>query len=68
VIAPGQSGMHADGRATYGHSLIVDPWGKILAEVEEGNGIATAEIEPQRVATLRRDFPALQNRRLAHIS
>jgi len=68
VIAPGQSGKHADGRATYGHSLIVDPWGKILAEVEEGNGIATAEIEPQRVATLRRDFPALQNRRLAHIS
>ena len=68
VIAPGQSGMHPDGRATYGHSLIVDPWGRILAEVEEGNGIAIAEIEPGRVATLRRDFPALNNRRLAQAS
>jgi nitrilase len=68
VIAPGQSGMHPDGRATYGHSLIVDPWGRVLAEIEEGNGIAVAEIDPGRVATLRREFPALQNRRLAHIS
>jgi nitrilase len=65
VIAPGQVGTHADGRSTYGHSLIVDPWGTIVAEVEEGNGLAVAEIDPGRVGRLRRDFPALDNRRLA---
>ncbi len=64
VIAPGQVGTHADGRATFGHSLIVDPWGKIAAEVEDGNGIAVAEIDPGRIDRLRREFPALENRRL----
>ncbi len=65
VIAPGQTGTHADGRATYGHSLIVDPWGRIVAELADGNGIAVAEIDPGRTAQLRREFPALSNRRLA---
>lgn len=64
VIAPGQVGTHADGRATYGHSLIVDPWGRVVAEVDEGNGVAVAEIDPGRVERLRREFPALENRRL----
>ena len=64
VIAPGQVGTHADGRATFGHSLIVDPWGRIAAEVDDGNGVAVAEIDPGRVARLRREFPALENRRL----
>ncbi len=65
VIAPGQVGTHADGRATYGHSLIVDPWGKVVAEVDhQGNGVAVAEIDPGRVDRLRREFPALDNRRL----
>ena len=65
VIAPGQAGTHADERATYGHSMIVDPWGGIVAELEEGEGVAVAEIDPGRTAQLRRDFPALSNRRLA---
>ena len=65
IIAPGQSGTHADGRSTYGHSLIVDPWGRILADVEEDNGVAVAEIDTARVERLRREFPALANRRLA---
>jgi nitrilase len=64
VIAPGQVGTHADGRSTYGHSLIVDPWGTIVAEVASGNGVAVAEIDPRRVERLRREFPALDNRRL----
>lgn len=64
VIAPGQAGTHADGRSTYGHSLIVDPWGRIVDEVDEGNGVAVANIDPERVAKLRREFPALDNRRL----
>ncbi len=65
VIAPGQTGTHADGRSTWGHSLIVDPWGQVLAETEEGSGIAVADIDPERVEALRREFPALLNRRLA---
>ena len=65
VIAPGQTGTHADERTTWGHSLIVDPWGRVVAEVEDGNGVAVADIDPERVETLRREFPALNNRRLA---
>ena len=65
VIAPGQTGEHADERATYGHSMIVDPWGCVVAELEDGEGLAVAEIDPGRTAQLRRDFPALSNRRLA---
>lgn len=64
VIAPGQAGTHPDGRSTFGHSLIADPWGKVVAEVDEGNGVAIAEIDPERVDRLRREFPALDNRRL----
>ncbi len=64
VVAPGQVGTHPDDRSTFGHSLIVDPWGKVVAEVEEGNGVAVAEIDPARVDRLRREFPALDNRRL----
>jgi len=64
VIAPGQYGDHADNRATYGHSVIVDPWGRVLAEQAEGNCHVAAEIDPQMPARLRSEFPALANRRL----
>lgn len=64
VIAPGQVGTHADGRATYGHSLISDPWGRILAEATEVNQAVIAEIDPELPARLRTEFPALSNRRL----
>jgi deaminated glutathione amidase len=64
VVAPGQTGDHPDGSATYGHSLIVDPWGQILAEATGGNGHIAADIDPARVNKLRREFPALANRRL----
>lgn len=63
VIAPGQFGAHPDNRSTYGHSLICDPWGRILAEQASGNAVVTAEIDLQRQARLRREFPALANRR-----
>ena len=64
VIAPGQYGEHADNRTTYGHSSIIDPWGKVLAEQAEGNCHVAAEIDPELPAKLRREFPALANRRL----
>ena len=64
VIAPGQYGEHPDKRLTYGHSLIVDPWGKVLAEQAEGKCIVAADIEPDLPGKLRNEFPALANRRL----
>ena len=64
VIAPGQTGKHPDGRSTYGHSLIIDPWGQILAEATDGNCHIAAELDPARVNKLRSEFPALANRRL----
>lgn len=63
VIAPGQVGVHGGDRHSYGHSLIVDPWGEVLAEVEEGEGVAVAEIDPHRLATIREKIPALKHRR-----
>ena len=64
VIAPGQFGSHPDNRDTFGHSLIVDPWGRILAEQPEGNCAVIAEIDPGEPGKLRASFPALANRRL----
>lgn len=64
VIAPGQFGEHPDNRATYGHSTIVDPWGKVLAVAEKGNCAVVADIDPQAPSRLRKEFPALANRRL----
>jgi nitrilase len=65
VIAPGQYGDHADERTTFGHSMIVDPWGRILAEQPSGNGFAAAEIDAGLPEKLRAEFPALANRRLS---
>ena len=64
VIAPAQGGTHANGRRTYGHSLIVDPWGEIVAELPEGEGAVLADVDPQRLAAVRRELPALDHRRL----
>ena len=64
VIAPGQYGLHPDDRSTFGHSLICDPWGRILAEQAEGNCVVAADIDPEMPARLRSEFPALANRRL----
>jgi nitrilase len=64
VIAPGQAGIHPGGRATYGNSLIVDPWGEILARRPEGSGAILASLSSARRAELRRTFPVLQHRRM----
>jgi len=63
VIAPGQNGHHPDDRTTYGHSLIVDPWGRILAEQATGDCFVAADIDPGLPSRLRAEFPALENRR-----
>lgn len=64
VIAPAQGGEHAGGRRTHGHTMIVDPWGEVLAERAEGEGIVVAEMDPERIKEVRASLPALSNRRL----
>ncbi len=63
VIAAAQCGTHAQGRRTFGHSLIVDPWGEVLADGGESEGVIVAEIDPAKSAEARRRIPALQHDR-----
>jgi predicted amidohydrolase len=63
VIAPAQWGEHAEGRKTYGHSLIVAPWGEVLADGGEGEGLCFAEIDPAEVDKARRRVPSLTHDR-----
>jgi deaminated glutathione amidase len=63
VFAPAQCGEHAEGRKTYGHSLIVSPWGEVLAEAGEETGVIYAEVDPANVDEARRMIPALRHDR-----
>jgi len=63
VFAAAQGGMHENGRETYGHSLVVDPWGRIIAEGGIEPGIIMAEIDPAEVAKARARIPSLQHGR-----
>lgn len=62
VMAPAQGGRHPSGRVTWGHSMIIDPWGEILACRDEGCGIVVADLDPQRIAAVRESLPALRHR------
>ncbi|MEO6092310.1 MAG: carbon-nitrogen hydrolase family protein [Novosphingobium sp.] len=65
VVAAAQVGRHEDGRATYGHSLVVDPWGDVLLDLGgDATGLGFAEIEPSRLAEVRAQLPSLANRRV----
>ena len=64
VIAANQGGIHINGRQTYGHSMIVDPWGKVLAQRPAGSGAVCAEIDPAMLERVRSSFPVLEHRRL----
>ena len=65
VMAPAQGGRHPSGRVTWGHTMIIDPWGEILACREEGLGVVSAEVDPARIAAVRESLPALRHRCLA---
>jgi predicted amidohydrolase len=67
VISPCMWGSHSGGRTTFGHSLIVDPWGTVLADAGEGVGYVTAEIDLDQVAKARAAIPALQHDRDFHV-
>jgi nitrilase len=64
VLAPAQGGTHENGRRTWGHSLIADPWGDLLQVLPEGEGFVMAEVDAGRIAQVRQQLPALQHRRL----
>lgn len=63
VVAAAQSGAHEDGRQTYGHSLVVDPWGEVLLDAGEGTGVFFADMDLGRIAEVRSRIPALEHRR-----
>ncbi|MDH2917286.1 MAG: carbon-nitrogen hydrolase family protein [Gallionella sp.] len=64
-IAAAQGGYHVNGRETHGHSMIVDPWGRILDELQRGSGVVIADVNPSYQASLRKSLPALTHRTLS---
>jgi nitrilase len=62
VLAAAQGGEHPGGRRTYGHSMLVDPWGRVVAELDQGLGFIVGDIEPARLANVRAELPALSHR------
>ncbi|APW40258.1 acyltransferase [Rhodoferax koreense] len=62
VMAPAQGGLHESGRRTWGHSMLVDPWGQVLAEHAEGEAVVLAELDAARLETCRTQLPALGHR------
>ncbi len=64
VIAAGQGGYHVNGRETYGDSMIVDPWGRVLDRLSSGSGFVLAELDMGNLESTRRNFPVLEHRRM----
>jgi nitrilase len=64
VVAPAQGGRHPSGRETYGHTMIVDPWGAVVAEEATGEAIVSARLDPNILAAVRASLPALEHRTL----
>lgn len=62
VLASAQGGLHPNRRRTYGHSLLVDPWGEIIAERAEGTGVVVGDVNPARILDVRTELPALAHR------
>ena len=67
VVAPAQGGTHENGRRTFGHSVVVDPWGEVLSlalDGAEGEGFAIADLSRERIEQVRVQLPALRHRKL----
>ncbi len=64
LIAACQTGTHPNQRRTYGHSMIVNPWGEVMTALPDGEGVISAEINPDYLKQLRHDFPVLTHRKL----
>ena len=64
LFAPAQGGRHSPQRVTWGHAMVVDPWGLVTARASEGEGLAVAPVDPELLARVRKNLPCLQHRRL----
>jgi nitrilase len=64
VLAAAQGGTHASGRQTYGHSMLIDPWGEVVADLPLGEGVVMGQMDPERLQSVRHNLQALQHRRL----
>ena len=64
VLAAAQGGTHASGRQTYGHSMLVDPWGEVVSVLPHGEGVVMGEMDPERLKSVRHNLQALKHRRL----
>jgi deaminated glutathione amidase len=62
VVAPAQGGVHENRRRTWGHSMVVDPWGAVLAQRDEGAGVVLGDLDPEHLAQVRLQLPALEHR------
>ncbi len=62
VLAAAQGGLHPNGRSTYGHSLLIGPWGEVVDELAEGPGVVIGDVDPARIAEVRAQLPALSHR------
>jgi len=62
VLAAAQGGLHPNGRRTWGHSMLIDPWGEVKAVLPEGEGVVAGAIEPEQLAKVRASLPALRHR------
>jgi nitrilase len=64
VLASAQGGTHRNGRRTFGHSMLIDPWGEVKDVLPEGEGVVSGEIDPAYIASVRESLPALKHRKL----
>jgi nitrilase len=64
VLAAAQGGTHRNGRSTYGDSILIDPWGRVLDRLATGPGVVCGDVDPAVIAEVRRGLPALSHRRL----
>jgi predicted amidohydrolase len=64
LLASAQGGLHPTGRMTHGNSMIIDPWGEVLARIDKGEGVVVAELDFARISEVRQSLPALQHRRI----
>ncbi len=62
LLAAAQGGLHPTGRMTHGNSMVIDPWGEVLARLDKGEGVVVADLDPQRILDTRASLPALKHR------